>query len=442
MNQLVCEMCGGADLIKADGVFVCQSCGCKYSVEEARKMMGLEGVTSQGNVGARKNSQAENILKNADSTYEDGNYKEAFNLYSQALNIDPDNPHAIVFRALSSAWQSSVKDCRIMEINSAAKRALKLKHDQVGDTKEYFMFAEKVMGKASFVINGIANMYISYYNKATPTNYGITGSYATAGIAAEVKKTLTDGTITCCYVSEWLTDYALNGVASYIESHDGFWRNAEIMLKNTVTYRRNAGLGADLTMKGKITELNRKRQIAKDIVEKKRQEEEAKRREEEAREQAARNEAYWTEHAEEKKALESEKAELETKIQAMQSQVDEINAKRNAETDRLRQERDKKIPEQIECDKQIGVINELEHQKASLGLFKGKEKKEIQERIDQEVRKLEDLRKVAQDAVEKYKADINKQIQDVLNYKKDVTDEYVSMRKRQEDIETELKRNR
>lgn len=43
MKQLTCEMCGGTDLIKQDGVFVCQSCGCKYSIEEAKKMM-VEGT--------------------------------------------------------------------------------------------------------------------------------------------------------------------------------------------------------------------------------------------------------------------------------------------------------------------------------------------------------------------------------------------------------------
>jgi len=39
MKQLVCEMCGGKDLIKQDSVFVCQNCQTKYSVEEAKKMM-------------------------------------------------------------------------------------------------------------------------------------------------------------------------------------------------------------------------------------------------------------------------------------------------------------------------------------------------------------------------------------------------------------------
>lgn len=36
-------MCGSTDLMKDGGVFVCQSCGCKYSVEEARRMM-VEGT--------------------------------------------------------------------------------------------------------------------------------------------------------------------------------------------------------------------------------------------------------------------------------------------------------------------------------------------------------------------------------------------------------------
>ena len=45
MKQLTCEMCGGTDLLKQDGVFVCQGCGCKYSVEEARKlMMDVDGA--------------------------------------------------------------------------------------------------------------------------------------------------------------------------------------------------------------------------------------------------------------------------------------------------------------------------------------------------------------------------------------------------------------
>ena len=33
MAMIKCEMCGITDIIKQDGVFVCQSCGIKYSPE-------------------------------------------------------------------------------------------------------------------------------------------------------------------------------------------------------------------------------------------------------------------------------------------------------------------------------------------------------------------------------------------------------------------------
>ena len=50
MKALVCEMCGSNDLVKQEGVFVCQSCGCKYSVEEAKKMMVEGAVEVTGTV--------------------------------------------------------------------------------------------------------------------------------------------------------------------------------------------------------------------------------------------------------------------------------------------------------------------------------------------------------------------------------------------------------
>ena len=39
MKKITCEMCGSNDLLKKDGVFECQNCGTKYSLEEAKKML-------------------------------------------------------------------------------------------------------------------------------------------------------------------------------------------------------------------------------------------------------------------------------------------------------------------------------------------------------------------------------------------------------------------
>jgi predicted phosphohydrolase len=44
MKALVCELCNGNDFVKQDGVFVCQFCGTKYTLEEAKKLQAAEDV--------------------------------------------------------------------------------------------------------------------------------------------------------------------------------------------------------------------------------------------------------------------------------------------------------------------------------------------------------------------------------------------------------------
>ena len=39
MSQIVCELCGGTEFKKDGDDFVCQGCGCRYSAEDARKLM-------------------------------------------------------------------------------------------------------------------------------------------------------------------------------------------------------------------------------------------------------------------------------------------------------------------------------------------------------------------------------------------------------------------
>ena len=79
MKQLTCEMCGSTDLIKQDGVFVCQSCGTKYSIEEAKKMM-IEGtVAVSGTVKIDDTERVKNFFKMASNAYDAGNKQEAEN---------------------------------------------------------------------------------------------------------------------------------------------------------------------------------------------------------------------------------------------------------------------------------------------------------------------------------------------------------------------------
>lgn len=42
MAGMVCELCGSTDFVKEGGLFVCQKCGMKYSLEDARRIMEEE----------------------------------------------------------------------------------------------------------------------------------------------------------------------------------------------------------------------------------------------------------------------------------------------------------------------------------------------------------------------------------------------------------------
>ena len=103
MKQLVCDMCGSVDIIKQDGMFVCQFCGTKYSVEEAKKMM-IEGtVDVQGTVKVDNSAFVEKYLANARRAYEKEDWEEVEKYYNLVEQNAPNNMEAVFFSAFGKA---------------------------------------------------------------------------------------------------------------------------------------------------------------------------------------------------------------------------------------------------------------------------------------------------------------------------------------------------
>ena len=84
---------------------------------------------------------------------------------------------------------------------------------------------------------------------------------------------------------------------------------------------------------------------------------------------------YWTLHSEEKTRLQSEKAEIREKIQSMQSSLHNQIFYLNNQLDK-----NPLVGELSRIEERIAMLTVA---KSSLGLFKGKQKKEIQGQIDQ-----------------------------------------------------------
>lgn len=125
MKQLTCEMCGSTDLIKQDGVFVCQSCGCKYSVEEAKKMMIEGNVDVSGStVKVDNSSNIENYLKLAENAYSANNNKEAESYSNKILEINPNYYKAWLIKGKAAGWQSTLNKSRIFESIECFEKAI------------------------------------------------------------------------------------------------------------------------------------------------------------------------------------------------------------------------------------------------------------------------------------------------------------------------------
>lgn len=109
MKRIVCEMCGSHELVKEDGLFVCPYCGCKYTLEEARKMMIEGNVDVSGStVKVDDSKELENLYQLARRAKDQGKYTDAREYYSKILLKNPNDWEAVFYSEF----------CKMAAINS------------------------------------------------------------------------------------------------------------------------------------------------------------------------------------------------------------------------------------------------------------------------------------------------------------------------------------
>lgn len=120
MKQIKCELCGSTDFVKEEGVFVCQYCGAKYSVEEAKKMM-IEGTVDVSGSTVKVDTEADiaNWYTIARRAKDSGDDKKAGQYYDMILQKRPDDWEATFYSAYFRASGASYADARSEVINLA-----------------------------------------------------------------------------------------------------------------------------------------------------------------------------------------------------------------------------------------------------------------------------------------------------------------------------------
>lgn len=471
MAVLVCDLCGGKIVMGSGGTGVCSNCGMEYSTERLREKLSEGGATVAAPVAAPQadnSKMIENYLKMAENALSAENNEEAESYCNKIIEIDVTNYRAWLIKGQAAGWQSTLRNPRLLESVSAFAKAienapedekeavkeeavdqitrltnamLSLRTDNfaknpceenknaiVSDLKEMthilkqffevtgiFIDPTPAFDRVPTNINNAAvdafdNVILPEY-KGDPndpddrankyewqrfiekTDYCI----GLLGVAIAISKD--DKTKITCYKNaayyqqmiidscSWKRDYS---------SYGGSYWNKEWMLTDSAKQiRRN-----------KIAEYNKKiAELENAKKEEERAEEEAKRKAEEEARKAAEEEAkkrfeeYWAEHAEEKKTLEEEAASLKKQVSELETELENV-------------------AEKAEKDEASKQLRSLLVKRESLGIFKIKEKKAIQEEIDTvsaKVKTLEGKVNAAQKAIREKIDPLNKRINEINN---------------------------
>lgn len=410
MAALVCDLCGGKLVMGAGGIATCDSCGMEHSSDRMKeKIQEIKGVVRVDNT-----HMIGNYLEMANNAYNADNNSEAESYCNKIIEIDPTNAKAWMLKGKSAAWQSTLQNSRVDEGIAAFVKAINNasedeKADYVDEAKDQIKRLAVAMiqlranrfakwpdeEESNGFIADITSILSTVVSFLKQTGVLISISEIMAPIAAKINASVVKAWQDVVWPDyngdpndsddrankyEWqkfikrvgyctaLLEKAISICSEDDEEDIQRYENLIFMHKaaidscswdyNITSYGKSWHKDWSLTDEAKnyrrerIREYEGKIKAIKETVERKKREAAQKRFND-----------YWAEHADDKITLEAERRELE-------SQVSELRAKIN------------NIPGTAEKANIQQRIEELTAEKNSLGLFKGKEKKALQEKID------------------------------------------------------------
>ena len=463
MAALVCDLCGGKLIMGAGGIATCESCGMEHSADRMKeKVQEIKGTVRVDN-----SHMIENYLEMARTAKEAGNNAEAESYCNKVIEIEPTNYKAWMLKGEAAAWQSSLQNSRVDEgvtafvkgINNAPEEE---KEELIEDAKEQIKNLSLAMislradrfakwpdeEESAGFISDLTSILSTVVTFLTQTGALIPLAEIMAPIATQINQSVVKAWQNVIWPDyngdpndsddragkyEWQTfikrvRYCTTLVEKAIDLCDEDDED-DIQRYENLIFMHKAAIDScswdynftdwgkswhkewSLTDEAKrarrtlISQYEAKvREIKASIAAKQAAEKAEKERI--AREEAQKRfDAYWAEHAEEKASLETEQKDLNSKIAAFNKEIEAI-------------------PGKAEIDNVDERIKKLTEEKSALGLFKGKEKKALQEQIDQ----ANTEKKGIQDRMDAAKKEIEAKISPLQNRVNTISNELTKAR--------------
>ena len=160
MQAIKCELCGGGDLVKQDGMFVCQHCGTKYTLEEARKLLGTVKI-DKTDVKDNNRILARRAMNNKD-------YEEALRYYDILLSEEPNNWEPYFFSAICRVMDSKDpenEERNVSKLNRILPSAIELIARYVENPDEQHNALRVILSALDSFVSASTRLAAAYYRE-------------------------------------------------------------------------------------------------------------------------------------------------------------------------------------------------------------------------------------------------------------------------------------
>ena len=462
MAALVCDICGGKLVMGAGGIATCESCGMEHSQDRMKeKIQEIKGVVRVDN-----SHMVDNWMKMGAAAASAGNHKEAYEYFTKVIEIDPENWRAIYEKGKAGAWQSTLGNLRTSEIYQGIQMALdiikrsNMSEEELKDVKNEFAVALFNFNNAitDLMSENLFNLDDKYFDSHWDMMWNTRQRHITnvdqledalsliadlddalsKSNVVEFKKRMCDDLKAACESIQYWTDYSQTSLG-YLgfkpeekKKHlDKFWNLVDEIREVEPDYRTEKWSYPDPFGPGfhGSDEIYRYWQKA-DAERKARKEKEL---------WECRIREYWETHSEEKVALEQRLTTIKGEKAQIQSTLSDFNDK----TQKIQKEQENQFADvSIELVDLKAQISSLETQKGKLGLFAGKQKKEIQAQIDSLKAILPNIEEKVARAKAAIKSDIDAKLAQINAEKKPFSDRLAALTNEENNINVELTKQR
>lgn len=461
MAALVCDLCGGKLVMGSGGIAICDSCGMEHSADRMKeKVQEIKGTVRVDN-----SHMVDNWMKMGTSAAQAGNNKEAYEYFTKVIEVDPNNWRAIFEKGKAGAWQSTLGNLRISELYQGIKMALEtieglnLSEEELISIKNEFAVALFNINNAitDLMDQNLSNLDDKYFDSHWDQMWETRQRYITnvtqledaltlivdftddlsKSNVIEFKKRMCSDLRNACSSIQYWTSYSQDSLG-YLgfkpnekqQYLDKYWKLIDEIREVEPSYGTDKWsypdpFGPGFHMSDEIYNYWKRKDAE---------------HQEQKRKAAAKKrfDDYWKEHAEEREQYEARIIEIEAEIKRINSQYYQYDAQIS--------EIKKDLKQSVPAESQLFAIkkqqSDLNEQKSKLGIFAGKQKKQLQEQIDALQPQIANIEESIRHQRKSIQDDVSARVTSVESQRKPLKDQINKLEEEKRRINTELTKAR